>query len=74
MRPLPLPAHDLAQAADPSDWWNVVDRIATKAALFAPMSEIELYEVTAYLIAITPDLQRSAQRVRQQDDAYRTLP
>lgn len=28
MRPLPLPAHDLAQAADPSDWWNVVDRSA----------------------------------------------
>ena len=50
-----------------SAWWNTVERMAEKPALFQPMTEREMYEVAAYLIAITPDLQRaSKQRHHQQ--------
>lgn len=63
--------HDLKTILEkprtPSGWWNTVERMAEKPALFAPMTEREMYEVTAYLIAITPDLQRaSKQRHRQE--------
>ncbi len=57
----------LAKPRTPSGWWQTVERMAEKPALFTAMSDRELLEVTAYLIAITPDLQRSAKARRDQD-------
>lgn len=59
----------LAKPRTPESWWNTVERMADKPALFAPLSELQMYEVTAYLIAITPDLQRSVKRNVKQDAA-----
>lgn len=50
----------LAKPRTPSGWWQTVERMAEKPALFTAMSDRELLEVTAYLIAITPDMQQSA--------------
>ncbi len=55
----------LAKPRSPAGWWETVDRMAEKPALFSPLTERELDEVTAYLIAITPDLQRSTKRKRE---------
>lgn len=56
--------HDLREILErprtPSDWWATVERMGEKPALFSPMRERDLLAATAYLIAITPDLQRSA--------------
>jgi len=60
----------LAKPRTPSGWWSTVERMSEKPALFAPLSDQEMFEVTAYLIAITPDLQRSAKR-RYQEGAAR---
>ncbi|MBA3460026.1 MAG: hypothetical protein H0T46_08700 [Deltaproteobacteria bacterium] len=59
----------LAKPRTPEGWWNTVERMSEKPALFAPLSEREMYEVTAYLVAITPDLQRSVKQRVQQDAA-----
>jgi mono/diheme cytochrome c family protein len=59
----------LAKPRTPSGWWNTVDRMAEKPALFAPMTTEEMFEVTAYLIAITPDLQKASKAKREQQVA-----
>jgi mono/diheme cytochrome c family protein len=59
----------LAKPRTPAGWWSTVERMAEKPALFAPLSDQEMFEVTAYLIAITPDLQRSRKRRHQQEAA-----
>lgn len=59
----------LAKPRTPSNWWNTVERMAEKPALFAPMTETEMYEVTAYLIAITPDLQKATKQKREEQVA-----
>ena len=59
----------LAKPRTPSNWWSTVERMAEKPALFAPMTETEMYEVTAYLVAITPDLQRATKQKREQQVA-----
>jgi mono/diheme cytochrome c family protein len=57
----------LAKPRSPSGWWSTVERMSEKPALFDPISERDMFDVTAYLIAITPDLQRSTkQKYRQQ--------
>ncbi len=61
----------LSKPRTPSGWWTTVDRMMEKPALFAPMTDRESYEVTAYLIAITPDLQR-ASKLRHQRALART--
>lgn len=55
----------LAKPRTPAGWWSTVERMSEKPALFAPLAEREMYEVTAYLIAITPDLQRSAKQKKR---------
>ncbi len=55
----------LAKPRTPTDWWDTVERMADKPALFAPMSQRDLYDVTAYLVAITPDLQKSRKKQRE---------
>lgn len=59
----------LAKPRTPSNWWNTVERMAEKPALFAPMTETEMYEVTAYLVAITPDLQKATKQKREEQVA-----
>lgn len=59
----------LARPRSPENWWDTVSRMADKPALFAPMTTLEQYQVTAYLIAITPDLQRAAKRKRDEQTA-----
>ncbi|MBA3398102.1 MAG: hypothetical protein H0T89_36085 [Deltaproteobacteria bacterium] len=55
----------LAKPRSPSGWWSTVERMSEKPALFRPLTEHEMHEVTAYLIAITPDLQRASKQQRR---------
>lgn len=57
----------LARPRTPSGWWSTVERMSEKPALFASLTRDEMLEVTAYLIAITPDLQRSSKENRLRD-------
>ncbi|MBA2544109.1 MAG: cytochrome c [Deltaproteobacteria bacterium] len=59
----------LAKPRSPSGWWQTVERMSDKPALFDPITERETYDVTAYLIAITPDLQKSTKQKNQQQVA-----
>ncbi len=62
--------HDLktaiASPRTPSAWLRTVRRMAEKPTLGAPITEPEQHRVTAYLVAITPDLQRSEKDRRQE--------
>jgi hypothetical protein len=64
--------HDLKTILErprtPSDWVSTVSRMAEKPALFAPISEKDQWRVSAYLIAITPDLQKSAKSRKQAEE------
>jgi len=59
----------LAKPRSPANWWTTVERMSEKPALFDPISERDMFDVTAYLIAITPDLQRSTKQKYQQQVA-----
>jgi mono/diheme cytochrome c family protein len=52
----------------PGGWWKIVDRMANKPTFAEPMTELETYQVTAYLIAISGDLQRDAKQRRAEED------
>lgn len=56
----------LVQPRTPAGWWRTVERMADKPTFDDPLTERELYDVTAYLIGITGDLQRSARQQREQ--------
>lgn len=60
----------LIRPRSPSDWWKTVERMAVKPTFGAPMTERELWTVSAYLVAITRDIQRSV-KVRKQAAAER---
>jgi cytochrome c2 len=64
--------HDLKTVLErprsPSEWVSTVSRMAEKPALFAPISEKDQWYVSAYLIAITPDLQKSEKALKQAED------
>ncbi len=49
----------LAQPRTPSNWLATVTRMAEKPALSGPITKSEQWQVSAYLIAITPDLEKS---------------
>ena len=53
----------------PSDWYRTASRMAKKPTLGGPISDQEVYFVTAYLIAITPDLQVSSTELRKETKA-----
>jgi mono/diheme cytochrome c family protein len=55
----------LVKPRTPSGWWETVSRMGEKPALFSALSPREQYDVTAYLIAITPDLQKSTKKKRE---------
>ncbi|HUH05872.1 MAG TPA: hypothetical protein VML75_27975 [Kofleriaceae bacterium] len=57
----------LLKPRTPGDWLRTVERMTDKPALFDPIEEREMHAVTAYLVAITPDLQKSQKQLRKED-------
>jgi cytochrome c5 len=57
----------LVQPRSPAGWWKTVERMAIKPSFSAPLTDDELYVVTAYLIAISGDLQRSVKERRKEE-------
>jgi mono/diheme cytochrome c family protein len=60
----------LARPRSASDWFQTSERMAEKPALFAPLSQEDVYAVSGYLIAITPDLQKSRKLKREQEEEH----
>jgi len=58
----------LAKPRTPQNWAETVGRMADRA-VFNPITEEEQWRVTAYLIAISPELQKSFKQKREQDMA-----
>jgi mono/diheme cytochrome c family protein len=58
----------LAKPRTPENWSETVRRMAERA-VFEPISEKEQWYATAYLVAISPDLQKSVRLKRQQERA-----
>ena len=56
----------LARPRTPPDWVRTVDRMAIKPIIGEPITQEEQWTVSAYLIAITPELQVSAKEQRKQ--------
>ncbi|MDH4069698.1 MAG: hypothetical protein OEV30_04685 [Ignavibacteria bacterium] len=56
----------LMRPRTPQNWVQTVSRMASRA-VFDPISEAEQWRVTAYLIAISPELQRSFSMKREQE-------
>ncbi|OGB95559.1 MAG: hypothetical protein A2Z31_02505 [candidate division NC10 bacterium RBG_16_65_8] len=56
----------LAKPRTPETWAQTVKRMAERA-VFEPISEKEQWYATAYLVAISPDLQKSVLLKRQQE-------
>lgn len=55
----------LAKPRTPPDWVRLVNRMAIKPMIGEPIHQEEEWSVSAYLIAITPDIQVSAREQRQ---------
>ena len=68
-----IECHDLrtviARPRTPDAWRQTVRRMAERTTLLAPIDEDRQWQVTAYLVALSPQLQQSAQRLR--DEAQR---
>ena len=56
----------LAKPRIPTDWVRLVNRMAIKPMIGEPIHQEEEWTVSAYLIAITPDIQVSARQQRQE--------
>ncbi|HMO12568.1 MAG TPA: hypothetical protein PKD64_03180 [Pirellulaceae bacterium] len=67
----------LAKPRAAKNWWSTVKRMAERSDLLSPISELQQWQVTAYLIAISPDLQRSVQLQRRElakaDEAHKAI-
>lgn len=67
-----IECHDLrtvlARPRTPSNWRQTVSRMADRAELLKPLSEDEQWRVTAYLVALSPQLQLSTQQLRDQQE------
>lgn len=61
--------HDLrtviARPRTPADWYRTVARMLDKPSLGAPLTVADGQQVTAFLVSITPDLQKSAKAKRE---------
>lgn len=55
----------LTKPRTPENWVETIRRMAERA-VFDPISEMEQWQVAAYLVAISPDLQRALQLKREQ--------
>jgi mono/diheme cytochrome c family protein len=60
----------LARPRTPDNWRQTVRRMADRSLLVKPLEESEQWQVTAYLIALSPQLQRSAQQLREQQTQH----
>lgn len=58
----------LTRPRSPSDWVNTVERMAIKPAFSEPITEFEQWQASAYLIAISRELQKSARERRQEEE------
>jgi mono/diheme cytochrome c family protein len=58
----------LAKPRTPENWRQTVKRMADRTTMLNPLEENEQLLVTAYLVALSPDLQRSARQLRQERD------
>ena len=56
----------LIRPRTPPDWVRTVDRMAIKPIIGEPITQEDQWAVSAYLIAITPELQISAKEQRKQ--------
>ena len=67
-----IECHDLrtvlAQPRTPTAWRQTVRRMADRTTLVDPLDEEEQWQVTAYLVALSPQLQQSMQQKREQQD------
>ena len=57
----------LTKPRSPADWVHTVERMADKPAFGEPLNDKSQWAVSAYLIAITPEIQESAAKKRKQD-------
>lgn len=57
----------LVSPRTPAGWWKTVERMAIKPSFSAPMTDLELYVATSYLIAISGDMQRSVKERRKEE-------
>jgi len=57
----------LLRPRTPKNWVKTVTRMADRSQLWDPLSEQEQWAVSAYLIAITPHLQKSIKRKRKEE-------
>lgn len=58
----------LAQPRTPAAWRQTVRRMADRTSLVDPLDEDEQWQVTAYLVALSPQLQQSMRLMRQQQE------
>lgn len=67
-----IACHDLrtvlAKPRTPQNWRQTVRRMADRTTLLTPLGEEKQWQVTAYLIALSPQLQRSTQQLREAQD------
>jgi mono/diheme cytochrome c family protein len=63
----------LAKPRTAESWADLVRRMAERS-VFEPISETEQWYATAYLVVISPDLQKSVQLKRQQDQVQAAAP
>jgi len=57
----------LVKPRTPANWRSTVERMANRSAFVAPIDDDDQWRVTAYLIAISPTLQKTVQLGRQQE-------
>jgi mono/diheme cytochrome c family protein len=50
----------LVQPRTPATWWRTVQRMGERSELLTPIGELAQWQVTAYLIALSPALQSAA--------------
>jgi rubredoxin/mono/diheme cytochrome c family protein len=64
-----IECHDLrtvlAKPRTPSSWRQTVGRMADRTTMLDPLDENEQLQVTAYLVALSPDLRKSAKQLRE---------
>jgi mono/diheme cytochrome c family protein len=67
-----IDCHDLrtvlAKPRTPDNWRQTVARMGDRTTMLNPLEENEQLLVTAYLIALSPDLQKSARQLREEQD------
>jgi rubredoxin/mono/diheme cytochrome c family protein len=56
----------LARPRTPESWRQTVSRMADRTTLLNPLDDERQWQVTAYLVALSPQLQQSTQRLRDQ--------